>query len=258
MVLVPALVFVPPPYRAPRGAYSGLPLLGVPTPRLPVRHPRWSACSASSVQLLLGCAPHVRCVAVHSRSCNVRITLLPLPFGARILGGPFAGRWQSRSSWSVPLRVSYPGPRLCLYVLGGGGLRPCVSMPGFRSRAFMGEGLCCRSSHLSGGAGQGWGERVFCSGLACWFSPSGGSDRPGRSAAPPGVWQLPAAAQAGRGVLLRGLGGHGDARASCVKLLCAARGGVSQPSVCAPCRAQRQFLTASFWPWRGLPPYCSG
>ena len=41
--------------------------------------------------------------------------------GVRTSRGPGTGRWQGRSTWSVPLRVSCPGPLLRLACLGGGG-----------------------------------------------------------------------------------------------------------------------------------------
>ena len=44
--------------------------------------------------------------------------------GARISRGPGTGRWKGRSTWSVPLRVSCPGPVLRLACLGGGGPVP--------------------------------------------------------------------------------------------------------------------------------------
>ena len=61
--------------------------------------------------------------------------------GVRTSRGPGTGRWQGRSTWSVLLRVSCPGPLLCLACLGEGGPVPVSPLPG-----------CCCEGHLRSGA----------------------------------------------------------------------------------------------------------
>ena len=59
------------------------------------------------------------------RVCALALPRRPLPplpgwCGVRTSRGPGAGRWKGRSTWSVPLRVSCPGPLPRLACFGGG------------------------------------------------------------------------------------------------------------------------------------------
>ena len=62
--------------------------------------------------------------------------------GVRTSRGPGAGRWYGRSTWSVPLRVSSPGPLLRLACLGGGGPVPVPP--------YLAWGCCCAGRLRSG------------------------------------------------------------------------------------------------------------
>ena len=135
----------------------------------------------------------------------------------------------------MPLPVSFLGPWLCLPSVGRGWPGPCVSPPGFRSPAFTGVGPCGRRSPLSGVARQGWGQR----GLPAGSRPAGGVLGQAAVLRLGVCCSLLLQPRRGVGCCGRGVGGHGDTPASCVKLLCAARGGVSQPSVCPSCTSKK-------------------
>ena len=62
--------------------------------------------------------------------------------GVRTSRGPGTGRWQGRSTLSVPLRVSCPGPLLRVACLGGGGPVPVPP--------YLAWGCCCEGLLRSG------------------------------------------------------------------------------------------------------------
>ena len=113
---------------APRGACGRLPRLGVPFPRLLVRHSKWPMHLASSVRLPFWCVPRDRGVFVRSRSCGVRA---PPPL--RLSCAHFAR--SPRRALVGPIQVVRAPPRFLLGSLAppvlawGGGVAPSPRLP---------------------------------------------------------------------------------------------------------------------------------
>ena len=165
---------------------------GVPYPRSLVRHSMRSVRSAGSVRLPFWFPPRVLCVCVRSRSRGVRDPP-PLPgwVWRATSRGPGAGRWQGRSTRSVPLRVSCLGPVLRLACLEEGG--PVPFPPTWLGAARSPWGACGRGDPLptppralfgagprAGLARCRGGTRAPGGGASCL-----GAGRPGSGALPP-------------------------------------------------------------------------
>ena len=135
--------------RGARGRFGGFgPIPGVVSLPFP---PSWPACPALRVAGRLvrvsltlarryaipcclcvprarsGCpsgSPRVPFACLCARAPAASVPPPPGSCGVRTSRGPGTGRWYGRSTWSVPLRVSCPGPLLRLACLGRGGPVP--------------------------------------------------------------------------------------------------------------------------------------
>ena len=172
--------------------------------------------------------------------------------------------------WSVPLRVSCPGPLLRLACLGGGGPVP---VPPYLAWGCGGVGRASPGGVPSTVARGVWGQALPLPGLpahwaGCWGSLSTccGRGRAGVGAllCPLGLhalWGLRAAGRV-RGVRVPGggLGGAGGGRAPCPSYVrpggaCRAGGRSAsfRPSG-LPGQATKRVSLASFCPWGAWPP----
>ena len=93
-----------------------------------------SGCPSGSLRVPFGC--------VCARAPAASAPPPPGWCGVRTSRGPGTGRWYGRSSWSVPLCVSCPGPLLRLACLGGGGPVPVPP--------YLAWGCCCEGRLRSG------------------------------------------------------------------------------------------------------------
>ena len=112
-------------FPPPRPACSTLRVAGRPV-RVSLTLARWYAIPHGLCvpRARSGCpsgSPRVSLSCVCARAPAASAPLPPGWCGVRTSRGPGTGRSQSRSTWSVPLRVSCPGPLLRLACLGGGG-----------------------------------------------------------------------------------------------------------------------------------------
>ena len=173
----PCRVFLvsPSPPRVSRAVCGGPSRLGVPYPRLLVRHSTRSVPSASSVRLPFWYSPHALCVCVRSRSRGVRFPP-PLPW---LVWRPHLGRsrrWALVGQFhavGAPPRV-LPRSLAPFGVLEGGLPGPVSPLPGL--------GLC---APLWGGSARlgGWGRgggRLFAAPPVCAAGAASGAG--GRSA----------------------------------------------------------------------------
>ena len=152
---VPGVVSLPfPPYRP---ACPALRVADRPV-RVSLTLARWYAIPRGL------CVPQPRsgCPSGSPRVPFVCVCALALPWrppppppgwcGVRTSRGPGTGRWWGRSTWSVPLRVSCPGPLLLLACLRGGGPVP---VPPYLAWPARPVGAACRGGGGGPFSGQG-------------------------------------------------------------------------------------------------------
>ena len=147
------------PFPPSRPAFPALFVAGRPV-RMSLTLARWYAipCGLCVPRARSGCPSGFPCVSFVCVCARATVASAPPPpsprwCGARTSRGPGAGRWLGRSTWSVPLRVSCPGPVPRLVFLGAAG--PVSPLPGSGLCASPGVGLrIC--------AGVGAGALVAC------------------------------------------------------------------------------------------------
>ena len=139
------------PFPPSRPACPALRVAGRPV-QVSLTLPRWYAIPRGLCvpRARSGCpsgSPRVPFACVCARAPAASAPPPPGWCGVRTSRGPGTGRWWGRSTWSVPLRVSCPGPLLRLVCLGGGASGPGSPVPGL--------GLCAPRGAGPGGGGGG-------------------------------------------------------------------------------------------------------
>ena len=237
-----------------------------------------------------GCPSGSPCVPVACVCARAAAASTPPPpgwCGVRTSRGPGTGRWSGRSTWSVPLRVSCPGPLLCLACLAGGGPVP---VPPYFAWGCGGGGRASSGGPSSTVARGVWGQalplpRLPAHWAGCWgpLSTCCGRRRVGVGAllCPLGLhalWGLHAAGVVGGppptwlgavrppwggsvAFVCRGAGwGGGGGRAPCPPFVrpggaCRAGGRSAsfRPSA-FPGQATKRVSLVLFCPWAAWPP----